>query len=60
MILISDFLDIEEELSDALAVLQEHDFPGNVRELQGMVFDAVSRTRGEVLELDALAASVAG
>ena len=39
-----------------IGMLGQYEFPGNVRELQGMVFDAVSRTRGAVLELSGLAA----
>lgn len=33
-------------------LLQTHTFPGNVRELRSMVFDAVSRHRAKVLSLD--------
>ncbi len=34
-------------------LLATHDFPGNVRELKGMVFDAVSLHQGRVLSMDA-------
>lgn len=34
------------------ALLSGYEFPGNVRELQGMVFDAVSRSLDGVLSLD--------
>jgi DNA-binding NtrC family response regulator len=33
------------------ALLETHGFPGNVRELQSMIFDAVGRQRGNVLPL---------
>lgn len=32
--------------------LRQYDFPGNIRELEAMVFDAVSRTKGENVALD--------
>jgi DNA-binding NtrC family response regulator len=35
------------------ALLATHDFPGNVRELRAMVFDAVSLHEGRVLSMDA-------
>jgi DNA-binding NtrC family response regulator len=34
-------------------LLQTHDFPGNVRELKAMCFDAVSRHKERVLSMDA-------
>lgn len=34
------------------ALLAQYDFPGNVRELETMVFDAVSRCRGDRLSLE--------
>jgi DNA-binding NtrC family response regulator len=34
-------------------LLATHDYPGNVRELKAMVFDAVSRHRDRVLSMDA-------
>ena len=34
---------------ELLAILRNYDYPGNVRELQGMVFDAVGRHAGGVL-----------
>jgi DNA-binding NtrC family response regulator len=34
----------------ACRMLSSYDFPGNIRELQGIAFDAVSRTRGPILE----------
>jgi DNA-binding NtrC family response regulator len=36
----------------AVHLLMRYDFPGNIRELQGIAFDAVSRCRGNQLELD--------
>ncbi len=42
------------EVSPELYVyLESHDFPGNVRELLAMVFDAVARSDGEVVATDA-------
>ncbi len=38
------------------SLLAQYAFPGNVRELEGMVFDAVSRHRAGVLSLDAFVA----
>jgi DNA-binding NtrC family response regulator len=34
------------------ALLSQYGFPGNIRELQGMVFDAMSRSLGDVLPMD--------
>jgi DNA-binding NtrC family response regulator len=39
-------------------LLQTHDFPGNVRELRAMVFDAVSVHKERVLSMDAFLASM--
>jgi DNA-binding NtrC family response regulator len=36
----------------AVHLLMRYDFPGNIRELQGIAFDAVSRCRGAQLELE--------
>lgn len=36
---------------ELLTLLKIHDFPGNVRELEGMIFDAVARHPGGVLSL---------
>ncbi|MFZ5759763.1 MAG: sigma-54-dependent transcriptional regulator [Thermodesulfobacteriota bacterium] len=44
---------VPDELYDLLA---NYSFPGNVRELRSMIFDAVSRLRGHVLGLDPFAA----
>ncbi len=33
-------------------LLRNHLFPGNIRELEGMIYDALSRHRGKVLSLD--------
>ena len=35
------------------SLLENYSFPGNIRELQAMVFDAVSRQQGNVLGLHA-------
>ncbi len=35
--------------SEAVALLQSYDFPGNVRELKGLIDDVVGRHRGKVL-----------
>jgi DNA-binding NtrC family response regulator len=37
---------------ELLALLSNHDFPGNIRELQSMVFDAVSKNASRKLSLD--------
>lgn len=37
---------------ELIPLLESYSFPGNVRELQGMVYDAVSRHRGGVLSLN--------
>jgi len=36
---------------ELMAYLASHDFPGNIRELKGMVFDAMARHKGGVLSL---------
>ena len=36
---------------EVISVLENYDFPGNVRELQTMIYDAVSNTEGEVLPI---------
>lgn len=35
-------------------LLNTHSFPGNVRELEGIIFDSVAKVRGRVLSLDLL------
>jgi DNA-binding NtrC family response regulator len=40
--------------------LQAHDFPGNVRELQAMMFDAVARHQGSVLSLQSFREAISG
>ncbi len=35
-----------------LPILERYDFPGNIREMEALVFDAVSRTAGDSLSLD--------
>ncbi len=35
-----------------LSILSSHDFPGNVRELEGMLFDAVSSCQTETLSME--------
>ncbi len=37
---------------ELFALLQRYDFPGNIRELQTMIFDAVSKHKGRVLSPD--------
>lgn len=37
--------------SELISLLQDYSFPGNVRELQGMVFDAVSQHQSKILSL---------
>ncbi len=44
---------------DLLPLLESYHYPGNIRELEGMVFDAVSRTSGRVLSLEAFQSSIA-
>ncbi|RMF56996.1 MAG: sigma-54-dependent Fis family transcriptional regulator [Calditrichaeota bacterium] len=39
---------------ELFTLLKTYHFPGNVRELEGMIFDAVSRHRSGVLSLDAI------
>lgn len=38
---------------ELVASLQQYDFPGNIRELQAMIFDAVSKHKGGILPPDA-------
>lgn len=37
---------------ELFALLQQYDFPGNIRELQTMIFDAVSKHKGRILSPD--------
>ncbi|NOY07351.1 MAG: sigma-54-dependent Fis family transcriptional regulator, partial [Spirochaetes bacterium] len=39
-------------LPDLYTVFKNYDFPGNIRELKSMIFDAVSRSRGDKISLD--------
>ncbi len=39
-------------------LLNNYDFPGNVRELEGMIFDAVSLHKGGVLSLESIRAKI--
>jgi DNA-binding NtrC family response regulator len=41
-------------------LLKSYSFPGNIRELQSMIFDAVSRHRSGMLSLDAFKAHIGG
>jgi DNA-binding NtrC family response regulator len=41
-------------------LLEGHDFPGNVRELRAMVYDAVSLERGDVLSLETFRNAIRG
>ncbi len=45
--------------ADLLPLLESYHFPGNIRELEGMVFDAVSRSTGAVLSLAAFRSAIA-
>jgi two-component system, NtrC family, nitrogen regulation response regulator GlnG len=42
------------------AMLERYDFPGNIRELEAMAFDAVARSQGTVLSLQSFKEVVAG
>lgn len=42
------------------ALLATHSFPGNVRELEAMIFDAVSSHRSKVLSMDVFKARIRG
>jgi DNA-binding NtrC family response regulator len=44
---------------ETLTLLSAHDFPGNVRELKTMIFDAVAKHRGGVVSLDRFRQAVA-
>jgi len=44
---------------ETLTLLSTHDFPGNVRELKTMIFDAVAKHRGGVLSLERFRQAVA-
>ncbi|MGO8695317.1 MAG: sigma-54-dependent transcriptional regulator [Rectinemataceae bacterium] len=37
---------------ELVVLLESYDFPGNIRELESMVYDAVSRSRGNTLSLE--------
>lgn len=39
---------------ELLSVLRTYDFPGNVRELESMIFDAVSRHKSKVLSMNSI------
>jgi DNA-binding NtrC family response regulator len=39
---------------DVFSRLETYDFPGNIRELQGMIFDALSRERGGTISWETL------
>lgn len=43
---------------DLVQLLQRHAFPGNVRELKSMVFDAVGRCRSRTLSVDVFATAL--
>ncbi len=43
---------------ELLTLLKAYDFPGNVRELRAMVFDAVSRHKSRMLSMDAFKARI--
>lgn len=50
----SSFRNITAIADDALALLKEYDFPGNVRELQNIIISAASHEHSEILTLDSL------
>jgi len=47
-------VDVNPSLDRALVILRNHSFPGNVRELQGLVYDAVAQSTGGKLNLDVI------
>jgi DNA-binding NtrC family response regulator len=49
--------ELPPEVMELLAV---HDYPGNIRELRSLLFDAVSRARGGAVSVEALRAHMAG
>ncbi len=44
---------------DLIRLLESYSFPGNIRELEGMVFDAVSRSTGTTMSRDAFESAIA-
>jgi DNA-binding NtrC family response regulator len=42
------------------ALLNAYDFPGNIRELEAMTFDAVARSQGTVLSLESFRQAIKG
>ncbi|OVE78126.1 hypothetical protein BVX99_00625 [bacterium F16] len=55
IIMASEALDRQPPLipDDLLELLESYHFPGNIRELEGMIFDAVSRSTGNQLSMEA-------
>ncbi len=45
---------------ELITLLRTYSFPGNIRELQSIVFDAVSRHKSRILSLDAFKNHIAG
>jgi DNA-binding NtrC family response regulator len=43
---------------ELFTILGNHDYPGNVRELQGLIYDAVSRHEGGMLSCSSVKASI--
>ncbi len=43
---------------EVYTLLNNYSFPGNIRELEGIISDAVSRLEGQVLTLDSIAAKI--
>ena len=41
-------------------MLKAYDFPGNIRELEAMIFDAVARCQGTVLSLESFKQVISG
>lgn len=44
--------------SDVLQLLSRYDFPGNIRELEAIVFDAVSQTQTQWLSVESIRAAI--
>ena len=45
---------------ELVVLLESYDFPGNVRELESMVYDAVSRSKGNTLALESFRDKIRG
>lgn len=56
----SSFSNITAIADDALELLKEYDFPGNVRELQNIIISAASHEHSEILTLDSFPPYIIG